>query len=94
MKLKKKSPTYETFVERTAYGQVLEVPIEVTYSVEPGEKEIRYGDNATPGCAATVTIEEVYVPASGEHLSLTEHEADCIKDAILDDLAQPPDEGY
>jgi hypothetical protein len=92
----KRKPTkariYETTVEREAFGQTIEVPIEVTYTVEPGEKEIRYGDNATPGSDPEVTIEEVYVPASGEHLSLTKDEIELLEDAILDDLSQPPDE--
>jgi hypothetical protein len=90
----KKATIYETTVEREAFGQTIEVPIEVTYSYEPGEKPIRYGDNANPGCDAAVTIEEVYVPANGEHLSLTQDEIDCITDAIIEERTAPADEGY
>jgi hypothetical protein len=90
----KKATTHETSVEREAFGQTIEVEIVVDYDFEPGEREIRYGDSACPGCDPLVTIDGVTVKTTGESLALTQDEIDAITDAIIEERTAPEDEGY
>lgn len=79
-----RQPKHYTTVERSAYGHDLEVEIEVEYTYEPGEPTVMWGDNAHPGCDATVDLDEATVKATGEAITLTEDEQGWIKDEILE----------
>lgn len=75
-----------TTVQREAFGQALEVEVVVEYTYDPGEKEIRYGDNAQPGCDPSVEIDSPVVKATGEAIELTEEESGWIGDEIIDGM--------
>jgi hypothetical protein len=78
------------------HGHELETPCTVEYEFEPGEKEIRYGDNAYPGCDPTVSVDRVTIDATGEDITqeITQDEDEEIKELIILDKSEPEDEGY
>jgi len=80
----RRQPKHYTTVEREAYGQTLEVEVEVEYEYEPGEPTVMWGDNAHPGCDASVELGDATVKANGEAITLTEEEQGWIRDEILD----------
>lgn len=82
--MKRKNDEHQTTVEREAFGHDLEVEITVVFELEPGEKPIRYGDNACEGCDASVEILAAYVTKTGEPITLTDSEENGIKDDIIE----------
>jgi hypothetical protein len=86
MKIRK----YQTSVTRGDYDAEVEVNIEVEYTYDPGEKELRFGDAAHPGWGPCVEIEGVTELATGEDLTLTNSEAERIEVEILDRMGEEP----
>jgi hypothetical protein len=95
MARKPKSHTeYQTTVERDSAIGPIDVDITVEYEFEPGEKEIRYGDNAYPGTVPHVEIGDAFVTDTGAGIILTAREEQNIRDAIIEKRTAPADEGY
>lgn len=60
----------------------------VTYEFDPGEREIRWGDNACPGSPASVGVYEVKVGGIDIYEMLNEQQIGSIEAAILEDIEQ------
>lgn len=76
-------PTTSYTHRETYRGAEVEIDCTVDYDIEPGEKAIRYGDNACPGSDPEVTINTVTVDATGEDIT-----DECDLDALADDIVE------
>ena len=93
-KPKRRTTVYETSLCRTVYGEEVEFNVTVDYDFEPGEREIKWGENACPGSDPFVTIDSVVVTSTGESIDLTDDETDTIREAIIEDKASDDGRDY
>ena len=82
--------TTVSYTHREEYrGHELETDCTATVTIEPGEREIRYGDSACPGSDPEVTIDSVVVDATGEDIT-DEADPDSIREAALENYSDDP----
>lgn len=86
-KARRRSPSGTvSYSHREDYrGHELETDCTAAYDYEPGEKGVRYGDNACPGSDPEITSLVVTVDATGEDIT-DEADLDSIKDSILEEI--------
>jgi hypothetical protein len=66
---RRRNDTFAFTWATTVYGQELEVECVAEYDLIPGERAIRYGDNACPGSDAEVQVTSVRVEETGEDVT-------------------------